>query len=116
MAYSLYIKRDSPITVDEWLSAVDTIENLRIDESDTVGVNPKTGAEIRIPGRTKKEVALWFPESEEWIKVFFFWRGKILLKPNDWDNPKSPVRNKAFELARKLNAEIVGDNGEIYTN
>ncbi len=114
MAYSLYIERNSPITVDEWLSAVETIDDLRIDESDTVGINPATGAEIRIPGRTKKEVAIWFPKSKEWIKVFFFWEGRILLKPNDWDNPKSPLRVKAFELARKLNAEIIGDNGEKY--
>lgn len=115
MAYSLYIEKDCPITIDEWLKVVETVSDLRIDDSDTIGINPATGEKIRISNPVKKNAALWFPKLEEWIKVFFFLKGRILIKPNDWDNSDSPLRDKSFELARKLNAKIVGDNGEIYT-
>ena len=113
MAYSLQIERSEPITIDEVLAVVETAGDLRIEESDIVSINPATEAEIRILG-AKTDIALWFSEVEEWIKVFYFRRNRIVFKANDWDSPKSPVRDKAYELARKLNAEIVGDNGEKY--
>lgn len=115
MAYSLNIERNPQITFEELLIVVKEIKDTKIIESDTVGINPKTKEEIRILG-SKKGIALWFSELEEWIKVFHFARGRIVFKANGWDDPKSPVRSKAFELARKLNAEIIGDEGEIYTN
>ena len=113
MAYELHIERSHPIKVDEWLAAVETIDGVKIDGSDSVVTNPHTGKEVRIPG-SPETAALWFSEFGEWIKVFYFRRGRIIFNANNWDNPKSPVREKAFELARKLNAEIIGDNGEKY--
>ena len=113
MAYSLQIERLEPIKIDELLAVIETSDDLRIEQTDAVSINPVTGAEIRIPG-TKADIALWFSEIKEWIKVFSFQRNRIVFKANDWDNPKSPVRDKAYELARKLNAEIVGEDGEKY--
>ncbi len=113
MAHELHIKRTSPISIDEWLSAVNTTENLKIDVSDFIATNPITGAEIRIPG-SSETAAVWFQESKEWIKVFRFWRGKVTFKADDWGNENSPVRIVAFTLAQKLDAEIVGDEGEKY--
>ena len=113
MAYSLHIKRNPPITIDEWLSAVEATDCARIDGSDSVTNNPTTGKEIRIPG-SPEAVALWFSELEKWIKVFWFRNGRISFNANDWDNPASPVRTTAFALARQLNAEIIGDEGEVY--
>jgi hypothetical protein len=114
MVYELHIKRTSPITSDEWLSAVETIDDLKIDETDWVTTNPLTGKQIRIPG-APGTAALWFSEIGEWIKTFEFRRGRISFNAKAWDNPQMPVRAKSFEIARKLNAEIVGDEGEIYT-
>jgi hypothetical protein len=67
MANSLQIERNPPIAADEWISAVNTIDDSRIDEGDTVRINPATGSEIRIPGR--KDAALWFSESKSFISV-----------------------------------------------
>lgn len=114
MGFSLYIERDPSISVEEWRNAVEATEELKFDESDFVATNPLSGEEIRIPG-SPENAALWFAEFGEWIKIFFFRRGRIVINLTDWDDPKSPVRDKSFELARKLNAGIVGDGGEIYT-
>lgn len=114
MAYSLQIERSEPIKVDELLRVVETIDYLQIDASDLIGKNPSTGEEIRIPG-AKTDIALWFSETNEWIKVFYFRQGRIVFNAKEWDTPNSPIRDKAFEIAQKLNAEIIGDNGEIYT-
>ena len=113
MAYELHIERNSSITIKEWLKAVETTEGVRLDASDFVTINPLSGKEIRIPG-SPETAALWFSEFEEWIKVFRFRNGRISFKANDWGNQKSPLRDKAFELAQKLNAEIIGDEGEKY--
>ncbi|CAN5588105.1 hypothetical protein BH10ACI1_BH10ACI1_08890 [soil metagenome] len=113
MAYELHIKRESPITIDEWVSVVKSTNGLKIDESDSVAINPITNEEIRIPG-SPETVALWFSDLEEWIKVFRFRRGQISFKATDWENENSPVRLASFALAEKLNAEIFGDEGEKY--
>jgi hypothetical protein len=115
VAYELHIQRSQPITAEEWMKVIETTDDLKIDGSDWVAINPATKTEIRIP-RSPETVALWFPDLEEWIKIFHFRRGLVSFKATDWNNPKSPVREKAFELAQKLNAEIVGDEGEAYTH
>lgn len=114
MAYSLYIERKSPISPEEWLNAVAENDGLKIDESDSVAINPLTGDEIRVPG-LPATAALWFSDTGEWKKIFQFRRGKVSFSAADWDDPRSPLQKTAFELARKLNARIVGDEGEIYT-
>lgn len=113
MAYELHIKRTPAITIEEWLNAVKEIDGVKIDESDSVGINPKTKEVIKISG-SAETASLWFPNLEQWIKVFRFRRGKTSFKAIDWDDLSLPLRSKAFELARKLNAEILGDNGEKY--
>lgn len=113
MAYSLQIERSDFISKDEWIAAVETIDNLKLDVSDAVATNPATGEEIRIPGAVT-DAALWFPDLAEWVKVFYFRRGKIVFKGNDWNDLASPVRDTAIKLAQKLNAEIISDNGEKY--
>lgn len=114
MAYELHIKRSSSITVEEWLKAVETTDGVKIDESDSVATNPITGEKICVPS-LPHTVALWLPEQEEWFKVFWFRQGRISFKADDWDNTSSPVRDTAVKLAQKLNAEIIGDNGEKYS-
>jgi len=113
MAYELHIERNPPITADEWLNVTETTDGVKIDESYDVAINPITGKEIRILS-LPETAAVWFSDSEEWIKVFRFRRGRISFKAHVWDNPKLPVRETAFALARKLNAEIIGDEGEKY--
>ncbi len=113
MVYELHIERNPQITADEWLNVVETTDDVKIDASDDVAITPLTGKEIRIPG-SPETAAVWFSDSEEWFKIFRFRRGRILFNAKAWDNPNLPVREKAFELARKLNAEIIGDEGEKY--
>lgn len=112
MAYVLHIKRSSPISVDEWLAAVESIDDLRIDGSDSVATNPLTGKVVRISG-SPGTAAWWFSEPKEWIKVFWLRRGEISFKANGWDN--TIIREIALALAGNLKAEIVGDEGETYT-
>lgn len=113
MAYDLHIERHSPISIDEWLAAVEATENVKIDGSDFIATNATTDAVIQIPN-SPETAAVWFPESEEWIKVFGFKHGKVTFNARSWDSENSPIRNAAFALADKLNAEIFGDDGEKY--
>ncbi len=123
MAYALHIeRRDEGISLEEWNAAVETVPGVRAQTEDLVGINPKTGAEIRMgPAEGDAELLVTIggsldTDSEEaWIPFFRYFEGRITFRATrDVDSPESALRTAAARLAAQLNAVIVGDNGESY--
>ena len=123
MAYELHIERhEQDISLEEWLSALETVAGVREKTEDTVGINPKTGEEIRI-GRVDGDAEvlfarrgfLGFGRHEEWCSAFRFSHGRATFKATkEIDSAANPVRKAAARLAVVLKATIVGDEGEQY--
>ena len=123
MAYALHIERnEQEISLEEWLSALESVAGVRQQREDIVGINPKTGEEIRIVrDEGDAEVMfsnggiLGFGRREEWSPAFRFSNGRASFKATrEIDSPQNPVRKAAVQLAAALAAEIVGDEGERY--
>jgi hypothetical protein len=123
MAYSLYIERNnSEITLDEWIAAINQISSVRLDNDDSTAKNPKTDEKITIRGNAGDASILFessgfigFGKKSEWVKVFSFRRGKASFNSShDIESPKNPTHIAAAALAKYLNAQIVGDEGETY--
>jgi hypothetical protein len=110
----LIIERTLPITFEEWIAAVEEIDEVKIIEisGDRVGKNPTTGVEIRLPGKPKR-VAV-FKSGNQASPFHFSKDGYIVINPIDWDNPESSLREAAFRIAEKLKAKIISDDVEIY--
>jgi hypothetical protein len=113
MSYDIHIKRDRAITLDEWKSAVDSTQDVRLDTKGLSITNPQTGDVITVAGM----------EGDAHINVEGTWhfcfrwrpRGSVAFKaPGNFDDAESPVRRVAMELARKLGARLIGDGGEEY--
>src|SRR5438309_2657802 len=113
MGYEIHIERDPPLTLQEWQSAVQTTEGVRLNPSGSSATNPRTGEVISIGGG---EGDSQLRVEGEWLSCFR-WRpsGSVVFKAgNRFTDPSSPVRQAARELARKLGAKGVGDEGEEY--
>ncbi|MDF3198553.1 hypothetical protein P3C29_07670 [Pseudomonas sp. 1912-s] len=106
MAYEIHIERveSSTIAPEEWHSfcANDPSMNL---ESETVGVNPKTGETITVSGN---ETAFWTSPVTQQQYYFDYRRGSIAFVYSD------EALAKAREIARAFSANIRGDEGEAY--
>jgi hypothetical protein len=77
--------------------------------------NPATGEVITVDGYDG-DVAMRLADG--WVKVFHFFEGRVSFKAGvvRVDDPKDPILQTAFALARLLRAKIVGDEGEEYTS
>ncbi|MGA2292153.1 hypothetical protein, partial [Bradyrhizobium sp.] len=121
MAYEIHIERRAadaqclPIVLLEWRAAVARIDGVRLAEGDFQIANPKTGEVIRLRN-AGGDAEVYFSEDAAWRRVFV-WSpsGRISFRaPRDFDLPASVIGRLALELARELDALLVGDAGEIY--
>ena len=116
MTFTVYIEREnSEITLENWRNLVATTADLRIAKSDLVTTNPATNEEIRIKnngGDTEWRNV----DSEEWERRFYWAEsGRIYFSTADYFEDRSNVlRQKARELAEKLNAVVVDEYGQEY--
>ena len=118
MSYSLYIEREHPIELDEWIEAVGSTPLIRIITTDDgAAVNPKTKEKIKISmGDGGAEV--FDEEADQWFhaitwhgnKASFASRGVSFGLSGHYD----PIWESIKLLARKLNASIVGEEGEEF--
>jgi hypothetical protein len=111
MAYGLHIEREQPIELTEWQRAAQSIDKLRLDESDNISFNPATSEVIKVPGQAGT-VAIEI--NGAWAKVFRWRRGKISFNAPASTSSKDPVMAAALQLAKVLSAQICGDEGEVY--
>ncbi len=116
MGYDLHILRredyddfekDSNISLQEWLAYVDTDSELELTN----------GYQVKIPGTQEKTQNVpgfcnWHGHPFKSLDVapwFDFRRGSISTK-----YPDDHTIKKMLQIADKLNAKVLGDDGEIY--
>ncbi|YCM44026.1 hypothetical protein V2O64_22195 [Verrucomicrobiaceae bacterium 227] len=117
MATSLYFqKRDEneEITLEEWNSAIRTVDAVKPDSAPVTAKNPTTGETISISGATG-DASLYFEEEKQWIKVFHFFRGKVTFTPPTLYPGESagtePVRVACRNLLEQLNDVMISVEG-----
>jgi hypothetical protein len=111
MAMRIYIDRvdsdgnqaDEGISLDEWIHAVTSIENLRL-------CNEKIDNHIG----SKYDAELLNKTTNEWIRVFEWEGDNASFICHDPGDDKFPLLKKAFELAG-LNAVLLDEEGGIVT-
>ncbi len=116
MGFEVHIKREdrTPITLEEWCVAVDATDGVRLARDASIAVNPKTGDKIVIPHRPG-DTEVFFSADDSWIPCLWWSSGRISFKANkDFLQPDSPFRSAVARLAKRLNACLVGDTGEVY--
>ena len=114
MADSIYIKRtNEKITEPEFQKLIEESEDLRIDNKGPTGTNPFTGekVEFKAPGTNAAMLI-----DNEWRQVFRCYKGRITFNATRsfFENPNEPIRKMARAIAKKLNAKVVGEEGESY--
>lgn len=120
MGYDYYIVRETGrITLPEWINAVESViksvEGVKIDSSDMVGMNPITKEEIRMPGR-KGSVSFWFEEYNNWVKCILFnnnsgsARFGYTMDSEIPDNKVNLIVNKLIDV---LNAKIISSKSDV---
>ena len=122
MGYTLRICRpNESIPMEDWKNAVAEIQGIKIDNSDSIAISPN-GSKIVIPGN-EGDVSmvsstggfLGIGKKEEWEKVISFYEGEgIFNYINELESPQSPIRQAIKKLTDRLNAKIIGDEGEEY--
>jgi len=112
MTYELYIERETPITLDDWVIAVQSTKGVQINDQDVVGINPKTGSNIRIVA-SKGDADVYFAQTKTWKKVYTYGHSISFQKPHHWNNAGNETRIATFQLAKLLNAHVVNESGEI---
>ncbi|HCE3715988.1 hypothetical protein [Vibrio parahaemolyticus] len=122
MAYSLHIEREEVIALEEWVTAIDSIDGLRIASGNSEILNSSTGEEIAIQGnpgdvsiRYVTKGFLGLGERVSWEKAIYFNSGRAQFKfVEGIEQPHHPVHIAVVQIAKKLGASIVGDEGEVY--
>ncbi len=116
MAYHIHIERPStPISLAEWRGAIEQTEGVRMAESPPAVTNPQTGEVIAF-GNAGGDADVFFPDEGAWHRVFrWSRRGKVsFAAPADFTDPFCHLRRMASTLAQRLEASLVGDEGESY--
>ena len=111
--YFIHIERKTPITLDEWQAVVNVEEFVRISNENVSGINPITKEAISV-SMPAGSAEVYFPMTQEWQPVFTFGKTIYFNAPNDWEQKDTYIRLLAFRLANRLNANVVGDEGEEY--
>ena len=102
--YNLHIEREQEITVDEWLSICKQDKTLTVQNT-AVAINPSTGEKIEI---ATPNSCVWKTPILKKEYYFSYFNGSITLGTD-----KAQIK-KAKEIAKKLSAKVVGDEGEEY--
>jgi len=120
--YEIYIERRDEdgrsvaIAIEKWIDAIDSTEGVRLSQGDVNIPNPRTGEIIAIPANTG-DAEVFYEAQNAWLPTFRWSEsGRASFKPKaDFDTLDSQQRRIASELARKLDATMVGDEGELYS-
>ena len=115
MGYYITIARPGGfIRLEEWKELVSGQDGLRLCTEPLRATSANSGT-IEIPNQPG-DTELYFPEQYEWYVVFHYTSNyDITFKaPADWGDPGCLVKSIATELARALQADITGEEGEIY--
>ena len=96
---------------EEWVAAVESIPGIRIAHRNPSFTNPRTGDVITIRNSEKSVEVL--DASGNWHMGIHFSKGRVTLSGVAWE-AGNPIGEAASQLAAKLDAKIIGDEGEHY--
>lgn len=118
MGYDLHIERtdDSPITLDEWRVVVESTEGVRFFAESKYFYGVPVNGKYLSYDVTEGDSEVWFPDSAEWLLVFHYDYDSVSFS-SKWitsADSEDPVWRAAVTLANRLDAAIVGDEGETY--
>lgn len=123
MAYTLKIERTDgeEITLDQWREAVDAIEGVRNCTNELHNAkNPMSGAIMSMPV-SAGDAEMFDSEINNW-RFCFRWDGsavafnaRVLERVMNGDL-SDPLWLVVKNLARRLQASIVGEEGEVYND
>ena len=115
MAYELHIMRgasDPDIALVEWIEAVAAADGVRLADGDYLVTLPETGQVFRFQN-TGGDTEVLF--NGVWRRVFRWDAGCVsFVGPKDFDDETTHMRAVARALAEALQANVVGDEGELY--
>ena len=121
MGYSLYLERDPPIALEEWLRVVDAHPGLAQVDEPARATNPETGDEIVLGTQPGDAMAVatqttWFGFGRSQIELgrLTWLSGRVLLPTFDPTDPDSPAASLFGGVATEIGARVVGDEGEVY--
>ena len=110
MPVEMFIRgREQIIRLEDWLHAIQSRNDLRVNAAASVMKNPKTGAELRVPGNAG-DVEYFFEDTNQWIKVFSWHDGAVVFRATGKGNA---VLQAAFEIAESLGAEVTDEEGNV---
>ena len=88
---------ESPITLDEWIAAVNKIDGVRLTGGNTPRQSHSGNAEV------------YSAKFAEWVDAFRWTKaGEAVFRPDDGD----AVVHIAFQLAKVLRARVVDSSGQ----
>jgi hypothetical protein len=118
MPYGIHIRRvapsgeTSPISIEEWRAAVEKTEGVRLAKGPLTAVNPVTGEPVSI-GNSGGDAEVFLPDANEWFRVFRWSpRGVHFAARSSFAD--MPFCGIVLELAHRLGASVIGDEGEKY--
>jgi signal recognition particle subunit SEC65 len=114
MGYDLHITRaewwgeskEHPISFSEWQEIIKGDPQLQLVNAAERTMQNGMALSFENPGIA---VCIIEDEDEEYPVYFDFINGRIVVK-----NPNDQMINKMKEIAEKLNASVIGDEGETY--
>ena len=124
MAYAIHIERENNrISLEEWTSAINRIDTARIGSGSATAINPATGESISV-SENSGDVEVLFSSGgifgigtkKEWRHCLTFHNGRASFNASDdIESPKNQLHIVVVEIAKRLSARIVGDEGEVYS-
>jgi hypothetical protein len=122
MAYMVHITRDldglesmQEIALEDWMSAVNSVDGVRLAEGDYSVRLPETG-QVFVLRNNGGDAELHVPHTGEWRRVFRWEEGNIKFVGTEEfiNDPMCRVRTVARTLAAALGAVMCGEDGRIH--
>lgn len=109
MAYELHLERESGfLCYDDWLKAIEAVDGVRLYSKERYDNDPDL--EQPFPFHPPEGTAeMQF--DNDWIPVFYWQGGSVVFKLGD---EAEKVLAAALAMAERMNADVRGDEGELY--
>ena len=120
MSYDFHIVRskENPITNDEWNAFVESEPGEWRIEKELSATNPTTKEVIKQQKNDGTLFTIWLgnPKRSPQGVAFDLSRGRVNISGHAIDTPNASDRTfaKILAVAKKLGAQVVGDEGEVY--
>jgi hypothetical protein len=118
VAYGVHLKGldGKEIALEDWKHAVRNHALIRLSREAVHLVKNSQSREQIAANANDGDTEIWLEDSQSWVLGLRWRSGSATVNASrDFDDPDSFLRCLLRELAQSLNAEICGDEGEIYS-